>query len=140
MSPLLVSGTQLCIDFIGSLGWDGRQELGYPLLKGPYIERSPDKAVFITSTTGPGYELEGAVDTTMFQARVRGPANDQEAAELAAMLLDSLIFNARFPVQIDGTWVVRCHRLGDGPSALGSGPDDGLRWEYTCDYTITLGV
>jgi len=140
MTMPLVSQTQLIMDFIAGQGWDTRQELGYPLLPGPFIERSPDKAVFITGTGGPGYVLDGAADASTFQARVRGGQNDQFSAELAAMRLDVMFYLASFPIHVDGITIVQIARLGSGPTPLGSGPDDAYRWEYTADYLLTTGV
>jgi hypothetical protein len=140
MSMPLVAQTQVIMDFIAGQGWDDRQELGFPLFPGPFIERSPDKAVFITGAGGPGYVLDGAADASNFQARVRGGQNDQFSAELAAEKLDFLIYSALYPALVDGVKIVLISRFGSGPSPLGSGPDDALRWEYTCDYTMTTGV
>src|SRR5260370_9224386 len=101
--PDVLTQTTLIIDFITSLGWDVRQELGYPLLPGPFIERSPDKAVFITGTGGPGYVLEGAADASTFQARTRGPQNSQAEAERAATRLAPLIFYRQSPAVLDAS-------------------------------------
>jgi hypothetical protein len=140
MTIPLIAQTQLIMDFISGQGWDTRQELGYPLLPGPFIERSPDKCVFITGTGGPGYVLDGAADSSTFQARVRGAQHDQFSAELAAERLDVLFYLATFPATVDGIAIVLIARLGSGPTPLGSGPDDAMRWEYTCNYAITTGV
>ena len=132
--------TQVIIDFIVSLGWDDRQETGYPLLPGPYVPPSPDRLVIITGGGGPGYTTEEpATDGSAFQARLRGPAEDWLEAEAQAQALDDLILRARFPVQISGTWIVQCSRLGNGPSPLSYDPSD-QRGEFTTNYLIVTGV
>src|ERR1035441_3275476 len=81
--------TKLVIDFLTAAGWDTTPELGYPLFPGPEILVSPDRAVFITGSGGPGYTTEeGGTDAWSFQARTRGPSDDPLAAQAAAQLLD----------------------------------------------------
>jgi hypothetical protein len=136
----MTAQTQVIIDLLASLGWDDRQEVGYPLLPGPYVPPSPDRLVVITGGGGPGYTTEEpATDGSSFQARLRGPAEDWLEAEAKAQALDLLILRARFPVQIDGTWVVACYRLGNGPTPL---PYDSAdqRGEFTANYVIVTGV
>lgn len=141
MSPLLAtSQEQVIIDWITGLGWDTREEAGYPLVIGPYIPRSPDKMVIITGGDGPGFILDGAADASNFQVRLRGPQNDQFTASSQAALLDAMIFSALFPAMIDGVSIVHIHRVGSGPSPLGGGPDDAYRYEYTCNYLMITGV
>jgi len=136
----MTAQTQVIIDWLGSIGWDGRQELGYPLLPGPYVPNEPDRAVVITGGGGPGYTTEEpATDASNWQARIRGPADDPFGAEQAAMDLDKLILNANFPVQVDGTWIVTCFRLGSGPTPLPYDPSD-RRTEFTSNYVIVTGV
>ena len=49
-----VSVEQLACDLIaGLLGWDDREELGYPLSPGTEIHDNPDKIVFIAGTAAP---------------------------------------------------------------------------------------
>ncbi|HMH89696.1 MAG TPA: minor capsid protein [Streptosporangiaceae bacterium] len=131
---MAVSTTAL-IGWLVSLGWDAQQEAGAPVVMGPYVPDEPDRIVVVTPTGGPGYVLEGAADAGTFQARVRGPQDDQPAAEALAGLLDSLILNASFPVVLAGGEVlVHVHRSGSGPSPLGPGPADGFRWTYVTTY------
>ena len=137
---IAVASTQVIMDWIISTGWDNRQELGYPLLPGPEIHSEPDKAVIITGTGGPGYLTEEpATDGWSFQARVRGPANDPIAAEAAAMLLDSTILGASFPVNIDGVQIQHVHRLSARPQPLPLDPAD-RRFEFTANYIMIAGV
>jgi hypothetical protein len=136
----MTAQTQVIIDFIAGLGWDDRDEVGYPLLPGPFVPPSPDRLVVITGGGGPGYTTEEpATDGSSFQARLRGPAEDWLEAEAQAQALDDLILRARCPVQVDGTWVVHCSRLGNGPSPLAYDPTD-QRGEFTCNYLIVTGV
>src|ERR1039457_6632297 len=89
--------TQVIIDFLTSTGWDTTQETGYPLFPGPEILVSPDRAVFITDSGGPGYTTEeGGTDAWSFQARTRGPSERPLAAQVAAQLLDWAILAARY--------------------------------------------
>jgi len=135
-----VAVEQVICDWIVSLGWDNRQELGFPLYATPEILTDPDKAVFITGTGGPGYVTEEpTADAVTFQARVRGPADDPIAARLAADTLDALILSAPFPVQVDGTTVVHVHRLAGRPSMLPLDEAD-KRFELTASYVIVIGV
>ena len=135
-----VAVEQVICDWIVSLGWDNRQELGFPLYATPEILTDPDKAVFITGTGGPGYVTEEpTADAVTFQARVRGPADDPIAARLAADTLDALILSAPFPVQVDGTTVVHVHRLAGRPSMLPLDEAD-KRFELTCSYVLVIGV
>lgn len=134
-----VAQTQLIIDFVNSLGWDGQQELGYPLLPGPLILSEPDRSVWITGTGGPGYTTEeGATDAWTFQARVRGPSDDPFEPESVIQLLDNMIFGASYPVSIDGISIQTVHRLGGPPAPLPVDPGD-LRHEFTCNYVIITG-
>jgi len=132
--------TQVVIDFLIAAGWDTTPETGYPLFPGPEILVSPDKAVHITMTPGPGYTTEeGGTDAWGFQARVRGPSDDPEGANAAAQLLDWTILHAFTPAWIDGVRVIVCHRLGSSPSPLPLDPSD-RRFEYTADYVIETGA
>lgn len=135
-----VAKTQLVIDFIAGLGWDATQETGYPLLPGPEVLAAPDREVTLTPSPGPGYVTEeAALDAWAFQARVRGPADDPLAPELAAQRLDWLILTAPTPQVVDGVAVVSIGRLGSPPSPLPLDPAD-RRTEFTCTYVITTGV
>jgi hypothetical protein len=132
--------TQVICDLIASLGWDDRQELGYPLVAGPYVPPEPDRLVVITGSGGPGYLTEEAtIDGSNFQVRLRGPAEDPLAAEDAASSLDTLLLRASFPVQIDGEWITTVSRVGSGPSPLPWDPSD-QRVEFTSNYMIATGV
>lgn len=134
-----VAKTTLLADFITGLGWDVTQESGYPLYPGPEILTSPDKAVFLTPSGGPGFVTEeAALDAWTFQTRVRGPADDPIAPELAAQQLDYLILTASYPQQVDGVTVALCARLAAPPSPLPLDPSD-RRFEYTTTYVITTG-
>jgi hypothetical protein len=135
----VITQTQVIIDWIVGLGWDNTEETGAPVVPGPYIQTMPDKIVHITGGGGPGYLDEGALDSNLFQARVRGPADDPFAAEALATLLDSMIFSARFPATVDGVTIVHVHRLGGGPSPLPLDPSD-KRYELTCNYMLITGV
>jgi hypothetical protein len=133
------------IGWLTSLGWDGTQETGAPLVMGPYIPDTPDKLVILTPTPGAGYLREGATDMCGFQARVRGPQGGdgspeaQEAAEALAYALDALIFGAAYPVALpSGRIAVHAHRLGGAPAPLSGEPDDGDRFEYTTAYLIEV--
>jgi hypothetical protein len=137
---ITTSRVQLVIDFLTAAGWDVTQETGYPLIPGPEIIASPDKAVHITLTPGPGYTTEeGGTDAWGFQARVRGASDDPEGANAAAQLLDWTILTAFTPARVDGVRVVNCQRLGSTPSPLPLDPSD-RRFEYTADYILVTGV
>jgi hypothetical protein len=136
----MTAQTQVIIDWISSLGWDDRQEVGYPVLAGPYVPPAPDRALVITGGGGPGYTTEEpATDASNFQARLRGAPDDPLGAESAAALLDNLILRANFPVVIDGTPIVTVYRLGSGPTPLPFDPTD-RRTEFTSNYVIVTGV
>jgi hypothetical protein len=134
-----VARSQLVIDFIAGLGWDGAQETGYPLYPGPEILTEPDKAVFLTPSGGPGYVTEeAALDTWTFQARVRGDSDDPLGPELAAQLLDWMLLTARHPQLVDGMTVSMCARTGAPPTVLPLNPAD-RRFEFVTTYLITTG-
>lgn len=136
----MASLTDTVIDWISSLGWDQRPEIGHVLKPGNYALEEPDRIVFITSTGGPGYITdEGSADAATFQIRVRGPADSETETETAASALDKLILTALFPVVIDGVNIQKVSRLGGRPAALPVNPQD-LRYEYTCTYTVVYGV
>ena len=136
----MTAQTQVIMDWITSLGWDTRQEAGYPLRAGPEIVSEPDKIVHITGTGGPGYTTEEpATDGWSFQARVRGPSNNPLAAEEAAQQLDALILGAPFPVNIDGVQIQHVHRMSARPQPLPLDPED-RRFEFTADYIMIAGV
>jgi hypothetical protein len=136
----MTAQTQVICDWIAGLGWDDRQELGFPVVPGPYVPPSPDRLVVITGGGGPGYTTEEpATDAASFQAMIRGAANDPLGAEDAAGQLDLAILRARFPVQVDGTWIVSCTRLGSGPTPVPWDPGDE-RTSFTSNYVIVTGV
>jgi hypothetical protein len=129
--------------WIEGLGWDTTQETGAPLYLGPYTPPEPDRCVVITPTPGPGFQLEGATDTSAFQALVRGQQGGdgslhaQRHAEILAYALDALIFGASFPAVLpSGQVIVTAYRLGGHPVPLGPGPDDGDRFVFVCQYLV----
>jgi hypothetical protein len=135
-----VSKKQVIIDLLISLGWNVTQETGYPLFPGPEILTSPDRAVFVTPTTGPGWVTEeAAMDCWGFQARLRGPFDDPVTAELFAERLDVMILNGPYNVVIDGVLVKMVTRASGPPSPLPLDPAD-RRFEYVCSYLITTGL
>lgn len=135
-----VSVTQVVMDWITALGWATAPEsTGYALFPGPEIISSPDRAVFITCTGGPGYLTEeGGLDGVTFQARVRGPADDPLSPQGIAQALDALVLGASFPAVVDGYGICHIHRMGSPPTPLPLDPQD-RRFEYTCSYLIAIG-
>lgn len=135
--PALISRTQVIIDWALTMGWDAAQETGWPLFPGPEILAAPDKAIFITTGTGPGYITEeGAADALSFQARVRGPSDNPLAAESAAFQFDALVFAyGQTPAVIDGVRVLTAHRLAGPPVPMPLDPRD-RRFEFTCSYVF----
>jgi hypothetical protein len=137
---ITTSRASVIIAFLTAAGWDATQETGYPLFPGPEILVSPDKAVHITATGGPGYTTEeGGTDAWSFQARLRGPSDDPVAAEIAAQMLDWTILGAPCPANVNGVRVLNCQRLGSPPTVLPLDPSD-RRFEYTADYIFVTGV
>lgn len=139
--PLAVTTprTEVLIGWLTAAGWDTTQETGWPLLPGPEIEPAPDKVVHLTPAGGPGYTTEeGGTDAWSFQARLRGPADDPDAAQAAAQLLDWTILTAP-PAVIGGVPVLNVQRLGSPPSPLPLDPAD-RRFEYTATYVIVTGA
>ena len=135
-----VARDQLVCDLLAQAGWDDSQETGYTLSPGSEIHDNPDQIVFIVATGGPGYVIEeGGADAWSFQARVRGPADDPQAASVAAQLLDWTILTASYPVSVDGVRVLNCQRMGAPPSALPLDPND-RRFEFTANYIVTTGA
>jgi hypothetical protein len=136
----MTAATQVIIDWISSLGWDDRQELGWPIVPGPYVPPSPDQLLIITGGGGFGYMTEEpSVDSANFQARLRGDPDDPLGAEIAAQLLDTMILRAHFPVAVGGTSILNVFRSGSGPDPLPFDPGD-RRTEFTNTYTIITGV
>jgi hypothetical protein len=136
---MMTALTQVIIDWIKSMGWDDSQEIGWPLLPGPYQPNMPERVVVITGTGGPGYAIEGATDVATWQAYVRGPALDTGAAEDAAQRLDELVFHARLPAVIDGVRIIHADRAGSRPTPLPFSPD-GMRAEVTCNYLTEIAA
>ena len=137
------ASTGAVIGWLKSLGWDTTQEQGAPIVPGPFNRPMPDRLVTITALSGPGYLIDGAADASAFQARVRGPQDpeDPSEAEALAYALDALIFDAQFPAVLpDGTVLVHVHRLGSAPALFLPGPDDGDRYELTCNYVCIAGT
>jgi hypothetical protein len=136
---IAVPRVQVVIDWLTVAGWNGTQELGYPLYAGPEILAEPDKAVFITLSGGAGYTTEeGCTDAWSFQARVRGPSDDPLAADAAAQLLDAMILRGPTHILVDGVPVLNVQRSGGPPSPLPLDPSD-RRFEYVCSYVIVTG-
>jgi hypothetical protein len=132
--------TQVIMDWIRTIGWDDRQEAGFPLYPGQEILTAPDQALFITGGGGPGYTTEEpATDGSVFQARVRGQSDDPLGVEQAAQLLDTLILRASYPAAVDGVTIVHVHRESNGPTPLPFDPRD-RRFEFACSYIIVTGV
>lgn len=135
-----VTKKQLIEDWLVSLGWDTTQEIGYPIFHGPEIIDSPDRALFITPTPGPGWVTEeGALDTWGFQARLRGPFDDPDTPELMMQRLDLMILSGPHNVTVDGVLVKLVTRSGGTPTPLPLDPND-RRFEYVCTYLITTGL
>lgn len=135
-----VARTQVLIDLLTALGWDGAQELGYPLYPGTEILNEPDRAVFISATGGPGFTTEEmATDAWSFQARVRGPTDEPYEPEVMALRLDQMLLGAPYPLHVDGVSVQAANRTGSPPAPLPLDPGD-LRHEYTCSYIVIAGV
>lgn len=127
-------------DWLTSLGWDTRQELGWPIHIGPRIPDDPDRLLTLTNAGGPGYTTEEpATDAGTFQARLRGAPDSVLEAEEQAELLDAMILGAQFPVVIDGMAIVSVSRAGSGPTPLPLDPTD-RRYELTCNYIAVMGV
>lgn len=139
--PSLISRTQIVIDWATALGWDTAQETGFPLLPGHEIVAAPDRCVFITPVTGPGYVTEeGAADAVGFQARTRGPSDDPLAAEVAAFQFDALVLaSGTAHVMVDGVPVIAAHRLASGPVPMPLDPRD-RRFEFTASYALIVGA
>lgn len=134
------SQMQVLADWIVSLGWDARQELGYPVVIGPYIPDEPDRQLVITDAGGPGYTTEEpATDAGQFQTRLRSTPDNVEQATKDAELLDVLILRASFPVVIDGTTICSVSRVGSGPTPLPYDLTD-RRFELTANYIAVMGV
>jgi hypothetical protein len=128
------------MDFISGLGWNVTQETGFPLFPGPEILTSPDRAVFLTPTSGPGWVTEeAALDCWGFQFLLRGAADDPVGAQLAAQQLDVLILNGPYPQAVDGVVIAVAGRSGGPPAPLPLNPED-RRFEYACTYLITTGL
>lgn len=140
MSVITVARTRVLIDLLTLLGWDGAQELGYPLYPGTEILNEPDRAVFITATGGPGFTTEEmATDAWSFQARVRGPTDEPYEPEVMALRLDQMLLGAPYPLDVDGVRVNAANRAGSPPTPLPFDPND-LRHEFTCSYIVIAGV
>lgn len=134
-----VAKSQVVIDLVTGFGWNVTQETGYPLYPGPEILTSPDRAVFITPSGGPGWVTEeAALDCWTFQALVRGPDDDPLAPELAAQQLDVLLLNGPYPQAVDGVVVSLAGRSGGPPVPQPLNPED-RRFAYACTYLITTG-
>lgn len=137
---ITVARDQLICDFLTAAGWDAAEETGYPLSPGSEIHDNPDQIVFITATGGPGYLTEeGGADAWSFQARVRGPADQAQAALSAAQLLDWTILTASYPVNVDGVRIINAYRMGSPPAALPLDEAD-KRFEFTASYIIVTGA
>lgn len=135
--------------WLSQIGWvnvdQSQDKEGVPFYPGPYIPKSPDRVVIVTAMPGVGFALEGNADWAAFQARIRGMQSPNEAqsytdAESLAFQLDSLIFNAAFPVVVNGQTLVKVYRAGGQPAPLGAGPDDADRYEFTASYAALVGV
>ena len=136
----MTSPAQVIIAAIEMSGWDTAQETGYPLFPGPEILDEPDQAVFITVSGGTGYVTEeAAADSWTFQARLRGPQNEPDAALNAAAQLDALILwmaSQRFAPY--GTAILTAGRTGGPPAQLPLDPED-RRFQTTCNYMAVTG-
>ena len=131
------------VTWITALGWNITQETGAPLYLGPHVPPEPDRLVVISPTPGPGFQLEGAADTSAFQALVRGQQGGDQSlhaqthAEQLAYALDALIFGAQFPATLpSGHVLMLVTRLGGHPSPLGPSADDADRFIFTCQYLV----
>lgn len=137
--PPTVTKMQLVEDWLVSLGWDTTQETGWPVFHGPEILVSPDRALFITMSTGPGWRTEeGSADCWAFQARLRGPADDPDTPQLMIARLDAMIMAGGRAV-VDGVPILTVARSGGTPTPLPLDPSD-RRFEYVCTYLITTAL
>lgn len=94
----------------------------------------PDQLIVLTRTGGPGLMFEGIYDAVTFQARVRGPQNDDDAAEDLALLVDAGFIEQPLPVIMGTHTVARIDRPGGGPAFLMR--DSASRAHYTGNYLI----
>jgi hypothetical protein len=135
------------VAWILSLGWDGTQETGCPIVMGPYVPDSPDTLAVVTMTPGAGFMRDGATDMCGFQARVRGgqsgdgSTDAQAITEALAYKLDDLIFAASYPARLaSGRTLVIAHRLSGMPSPMPQASDDLDRWTYVASYLIEVST
>lgn len=136
----MTAAMQVLADWLTGLGWDTRQEQGWPIVIGPYVPDDPDRLLILTNSGGPGFTTEEpATDAGTFQARLRGVPDDVLEAEAQAEALDALILGAQFPAVIDGRVIVTVYRAGSGPTPLPFDPSD-RRFELTCNYIAVMGV
>lgn len=139
-TPTQTSIIQVVIDWAIAAGWPAAQETEWPLFPGPEILDAPDRAVFVTASTGPGYVTEeGSADASAFQARFRGPDNNPLAPEQAARQWEAMVRAAVFPATVDGIVVQHVHRQAGPPVPLPADPAD-RRFEWTCNYIIVTGA
>jgi hypothetical protein len=115
---------------IAGLGtWLHSAEIGLdvaiPVLPGSLIDTPgyPDRALFVTSTGGPGLQLDDfGSDVQNFQFRWRGAEGDPgvayEDTEILAKTLDLKLVRASYPTTIDGLNVLRLWRTGGSPAYL----------------------
>lgn len=125
--------TQAVIDWLAGLG------ITVPLYPGTQvIPDMPDRIGVVTPTSGPGWTLEGAADTSGFQLRIRGGQNNPDDAEQLAYDADARILGAQFPTTVGPVRLVIVRRSGGRPAPLSATPDNGGRTELVCTYLTTI--
>jgi len=109
---------------------------------GPFLNVMPDRLVTVTVSGGAGtYGEEQYEDRPTFQLRTRGAQGSEQDAQNIAYALDQFLRVTLYPVTTPaGTLIKVVDRTGGQPTYLPGTPDEGLRYELTCNYIAVVGI
>jgi hypothetical protein len=104
--------------------------------EGPELPADPNTCLVVTWTTGPGFQLEQALDTPAFQVRVMGPQGNPDQARILAENVDRSFTRHVWPAMLGELYVVEIRRAGGTPAV--DRLDNADRTHYVCTYLADI--
>lgn len=119
-------------DFVQTI-LDEDDQVNVLIFPGTDLPDVPGAYILMSSTGGPGFNLDGAFDAKSWQARCVGQQNDYVHAEHLADIID-IAFTSLPSSKVGGVWVTSIQRVGGAPSPLME--DDAQRTHFVCNYIV----
>ena len=99
------------------------------------------RVIYVRTSSGPGYNLEGVQDNLAFTLECRGADRNFDDAEYIAREVDEIILkNGGEPYEfLDGNYMYFIGRTGGPPAELLVSDTSG-RYAFTCSYYVTVAT